>query len=123
MTCSRVCFAHNQAEIIIVKNALFIAIAFLIAGCSKQSETAPPPAASKSAAPSAADQSPAQDETAKTVARLTQALRKYSAEHQRVPKSLNDLVAEGYISELPPAPPGKTFTFDDKLQVTLADKR
>jgi hypothetical protein len=103
--------------------AIIGGVLVLCAGCGK--ENSPAPVAngnSKAGATANADASAAQDETAKSVARLTQALRKYSAEHQRVPKSLNDLVAEGYINEMPPAPPGKAFTFDDKLRVSLTDR-
>jgi hypothetical protein len=92
-------------------------------GCHKESAAPPQSSSSATSASVPAGEGSAADETAKTLSRLTQVLRKYSAEHQRVPKSLNDLVAEGYISEMPPAPPGKAFTFDDKLQVTLSDKK
>lgn len=108
----------------IVKNAsLVLALLFLAAGCHKETAGVPQPSTSPNSAASPAGDGAAADETTKTLSRLTQALRKYSAEHQRVPKSLNELVAEGYISEMPAAPPGKAFTFDDKLQVTLANKK
>jgi hypothetical protein len=45
---------------------------------------------------------------------LTQALRKYSAERRRVPASLNELVAAGYIQNLPPPPAGQAFAIDAK---------
>lgn len=51
---------------------------------------------------------------------LTQAVRKFSAEQRRVPKSLDDLVAAGYLSQLPTAPLGKTFTINQReLNVTV----
>ena len=54
------------------------------------------------------------------LAELTQALRKFSVEQRRVPASLNELVAAGYIQNLPQPPPGKAFGIDPKdLQVIL----
>lgn len=45
---------------------------------------------------------------------LTQALRKYSAEKQRVPATLNEVVAAGYVQTLPQPPPGKRFVIDTR---------
>jgi hypothetical protein len=54
---------------------------------------------------------------------LTQLLRRFSVEHRRVPQSLNEVVAAGYLAALPPAPPGKQFAIDGKhLQVVLENK-
>ncbi len=54
---------------------------------------------------------------------LTQVLRKYSVENRRVPKSLDEVVAAGYLKEMPPAPAGKKFTIEPKkLQVVLVDQ-
>ena len=51
---------------------------------------------------------------------LTKVLRRFSVEHRRVPGSLNELVAAGYLAALPSAPPGKQFAIDGKqLQVVL----
>ena len=51
---------------------------------------------------------------------LTQALRKYSFEHQRLPKTLNEVVAAGYVKNMPQAPSGKRFEIDPKtVQVVL----
>ena len=58
--------------------------------------------------------------TATDLAELTQALRKYSFEKQRVPKTFGEIVAAGYVKDLPPAPPGKKFAVDPKtVQVVL----
>jgi hypothetical protein len=99
-----------------------------LAGCSKKpaapaplSNTTESPAATAPAQPNAAATT-ADDANAnldKTVARLTQALRKFAAENRRVPKSLDELVSAGYLPELPGAPAGKRFVFDDQLRVTL----
>ena len=45
---------------------------------------------------------------------LTQALRKFSVEQRRVPVSLNELIAAGYIPNMPQPPPGKVFGIDPK---------
>jgi len=51
---------------------------------------------------------------------LTQAVRKYSFERQRLPKTFNEVVAAGYVKSVPPAPPGKRFEIDPKtVQVVL----
>ena len=51
---------------------------------------------------------------------LTQALRKYSFEHQRVPKTFSEVVSAGYVKNMPQAPPGKRFEIDAKtVQVVL----
>lgn len=54
---------------------------------------------------------------------LTQVLRRFSVEHRRVPQSLNEVVAAGYLTGLPPAPPGKQFAIDGKhVQVVLESR-
>ncbi|MBI2949784.1 MAG: hypothetical protein HYY23_19305 [Verrucomicrobia bacterium] len=52
---------------------------------------------------------------------LTQAVRKYSVEQRRVPKSLEEVVASGYWGRIPQAPSGKRFAIDKNLQVYLAN--
>jgi hypothetical protein len=39
-----------------------------------------------------------------------------------VPKTLEELVAAGYLSQVPQPPPGKRFAIDKKLQVNLVDE-
>ena len=54
------------------------------------------------------------------LAELTQALRKYSFEHRRLPKTFSEVIAAGYVNNMPPAPPGKKFEIDPKtVQVVL----
>ena len=54
---------------------------------------------------------------------LTQALRKYSAERQRVPQSLNEVISAGYLTAMPPAPPGKKYAINPKrLEVILVNQ-
>ena len=55
-------------------------------------------------------------------AELTQSVRKYAAEKQRVPRSLDDLTAAGYLPAVPAAPAGKKFAINKNLQVYLADQ-
>jgi hypothetical protein len=59
---------------------------------------------------------------AATLAELTQVVRKYSVEQRRAPKALEELVADGYLSQIPPAPSGKRFAINQNLQVYLADE-
>jgi hypothetical protein len=55
--------------------------------------------------------------------RLTQALRKYSFERKRVPKSFAEVTAAGYVSDMPEAPPGKTFAINAAtMRVVLVNK-
>jgi hypothetical protein len=106
---------------------LWLLLVFFVA-CSKDSkqegaETAAPSAAQ---APAAATESAATaidaNQVATTLAELTQAVRKYGAEKQRVPKDLNELVAAGYLPGVPTAPPGKKYAIDQRMQVYLADQ-
>lgn len=54
---------------------------------------------------------------------LTQAVRKYSFEHQRLPKTMGDVVTAGYLKNMPQAPPGKKFVIDAKrVQVVLVNQ-
>lgn len=60
---------------------------------------------------------------AAALASLTQALRKFSVEQRRVPSSLSEVVAAGYIKNMPPAPPGKKFAISPRrLEVVLVDQ-
>jgi len=51
---------------------------------------------------------------------LTQAVRRYGAERRRVPANLDEVVAAGYIQQLPPPPPGMRYAIEPKrLEVIL----
>ena len=51
---------------------------------------------------------------------LTQALRRYSAEKRRLPSSLNEVVAAGYLKVLPPPPPGMRYAINPaRVEVVL----
>jgi hypothetical protein len=78
--------------------------------------TAPTGASSTAGLGSGASQA----ELAAALGELTQALRKYSFEHRRLPKTFSEVVAAGYVKDLPQAPPGKKFEIDPKsVQVVL----
>ena len=104
----------------------------LIGACSKKEESAesPSPSSSPAVAAPAAVVDAANDPSVAAatasaealVAELTQVVRKYAAEKQRAPKSLNELVAAGYLPSTPAAPAGKQFAIDKNLQVYLADQ-
>lgn len=56
------------------------------------------------------------------LADLTQAVRKYAAEQQRAPASLEEVAGKGYLTRMPEAPPGKKFAIDKRLQVQLVNR-
>jgi hypothetical protein len=53
---------------------------------------------------------------------LTQAVRKYGMEQRRRPATLEELVAAGYLREIPRAPAGRRFAIGRDLRVYLADE-
>jgi hypothetical protein len=77
--------------------------------------TAVPPAGSSAGAAGSA-------QNAVPLTELTQAVRKYSVEQRRVPKTLEELTTQGYLSAVPPAPVGKKFVITKNLQVDLVDR-
>lgn len=87
----------------------------------KREETLPETAFPRDQVNSPAASAPAVPMTTATdLAELTQALRKYSFEKQRVPKNFGELIAAGYVKDPPPAPPGRKFAIDPKnVQVVL----
>ncbi len=85
----------------------------------------------KSAAPTSATEVPATNAAAPVseadlsdvLTALTQAVRKYGFEKQKMPKNLEELVASGYLTALPTAPAGKKFSIDEKkVQVVLTGR-
>jgi len=54
------------------------------------------------------------------LAELTQVVRRYAAEQRRAPKTLDELVVAGYLSQVPKPPAGKQFAINEKLEVCLA---
>ncbi len=56
------------------------------------------------------------------LAELTQLVRRYAAEQRHAPKTLDELVTAGYLSQLPEAPAGKKFAISPKLEVYLVKR-
>lgn len=90
---------------------LIFASVFLWVGCGNNppEPTSPVPAQSSGASAPSADAG-----LANLLAELTFAVRKFGAEQRRVPASLNELVAAGYLKTVPQAPAGKKFVIDTK---------
>jgi hypothetical protein len=55
------------------------------------------------------------------LAEMTQAVRRYAAETKKVPATLEEIAAAGYLPQVPAAPAGHKFAIDRKLQVYLTD--
>lgn len=107
-------------------------MAVLLTGCGKSPATSrpipvpttEPGQGEKSAATPAAEKTDVANayEAALNAAlgELTQAVRKYSFERRRLPKTFSEVVAAGYVKNMPQAPPGKRFEIDAKtVQVVL----
>jgi hypothetical protein len=118
---------------------IFLAVGiFLVDGCGKKSSPNSKTAIGQNNP--ASDQIPASDsgsavgnvrrvvpvtivdstDASAQLTQLNQLIRRFSMERREAPKSLNDLVAAGYLAGLPTAPSGKQFVIDAKsLQVLL----
>lgn len=81
-------------------------------GCGGQSPTSFDETTGRRAASAGGE-----EHLAAVTAELTQTVRKFGAEQRRVPKSLEELVAHGYLSRLPEAPPGRKFAINKNLEV------
>jgi hypothetical protein len=107
---------------------LFVAV--LLTGCGKSPESSQPTPVSTTerAQGGKTDVAPAMEQASEAalngaLAELTQALRKYSFEHQRLPKTVGEVVAAGYLKTMPQAPPGKKFAIDAKsVQIVLVNQ-
>ncbi len=93
-------------------SGLPLVVCLLTMACGRQSP-APQPEVT-----AATNESPAavvaEPDVTSVLAELTQALRRFSAEKQQVPVSLDALVSAGYIRNLPQPPAGKAFVVDQK---------
>ena len=107
---------------------------FLFSGCGKKSvakvsadQSAPEQVQSKSPEPMAASAPRVMPvavadnaDASAQLAQLTELVRRFGMEQQRVPHTLDDLVAARYLAGLPAAPAGKHFVIDAKhMQVVL----
>ncbi len=108
----------------------FALICLFGVGCGKKQESSAPTSASSpsgQAAPatntsSASTPAAPADNSAALLAELTQVVRKYGVEKQRVPKNLEELVSAGYLPALPEAPAGKKFAINKNLAVVLENR-
>lgn len=105
---------------------VILACLLVSTGCGKKQPPQPatPIAAEPAAVPAtgaAPEQTPAarEEDIGATTSQLTQAVRKFAAEQRRAPKSLDDLVAMGYLPAVPSAPGGKRFAINKNLEVYL----
>jgi hypothetical protein len=122
--------------ILVRRCVLLFVVVSLVAlgtGCRKPSPASNPSASAQPAADNTAPAAEPQQATsqpspaaatdeaqiAAVLNELTQAVRKFGVEQRRVPKSLQEVAARGYLSSVPPAPAGKKFVIDKKLQVRL----
>ena len=97
------------------------AILALLVLCGCRKSAAPTPTAEVPATNSAAAVTEA--DLSGVLAGLTQSVRKFGFEKQRMPKNLEELVAAGYLAVLPTAPAGKKFSIDEKkVQVVLTGR-
>ena len=86
---------------------------------ASETQTAPAITPAPAAAPQTAVTPATPTDPAALLDSLTQALRRYGAEKQKVPASLNDLVAAGYLQSLPQPPTGKKFAIDPKRMAVI----
>ncbi len=97
---------------------LLTTVLICLVGCGRHHS----PASSTGGSTGSVEASSSEERTGALLAELTQAVRKYGAEQRQVPQSLDDLVAKGYLTTVPPAPSGKKFAINKKLEVYLADR-
>jgi hypothetical protein len=106
-----------------MKKATWLSIAaffFFLCGCGeeKPSKAAAPSSGNPLTAP--ADYLDAVGKAQKSANKtlggvgLDQAVKTFYTEHGRLPKDLNELVSQGTLKELPPAPRGMKFDYDAK---------
>jgi hypothetical protein len=88
--------------------ALSCAFILILAGCSNKTDIGPTGEASS--------------QLAVTLNSLTQAVRKYSVEQRKVPKDLQELVTNRYLTTLPEPPAGKKFAINKNLQVYVVSQ-
>lgn len=103
------------------RGLLLLAVVIAIqVGCGKKEASAPVvPATVEAPAPANTEAA----DNAALLGQLTQTLRKFSAEKQRVPKTLQELTAAGYLPALPAAPAGKKFVINEKkVEVELVNE-
>lgn len=53
---------------------------------------------------------------------MSEALLKFRRDKQRGPKNWEELIAAGYLKQMPSPPPGKRYTFDRSLNVQMVNQ-
>ena len=98
-----------------------VAIGLFAAGCSKKQEIAvAPPTTTEPAAQVPVPAARAAAEANFQVKDLELQVDAYQKIYKRKPGSLEQMVQEGFLSSLPPAPPGKRYHLDPAtLRVSL----
>ena len=91
---------------LLLGQAVFLAFSLsAMTGCNRQTGTSQTNPPSASASQSATNSDAAQNETDQVILnQLTQAVRRFGAEQQRRPQSLQELVDKGYLPSIPAAP-------------------
>jgi hypothetical protein len=86
-----------------------------LAGCGRQS-------AARETNPAATNTAGAMSEAQikATLGELTQLVRRYAMEQRSTPQTMQELVDKGYLTIVPPAPAGKKFAINKRLEVYLA---
>jgi len=78
----------------------------------------PAPAASVNPAPSGN----AQPIPVQHFNQLSEALLKFRRDKKRAPKDWQELIATGYLKQMPEPPPGKRYVFDRSLNVQVVNQ-
>jgi len=98
-----------------------LVLGLVVAGCSKKKDAATAtnaaaepanPAAAPAAPAASPDQARVEREASFQTQDLQLSVEAYEKIYKRTPASLEQMVQEGFLASLPPAPPGKRFTLD-----------
>jgi hypothetical protein len=91
-----------------------LTVGLFLAGCSKQPDVAAPiaPATTPAIPPANPAQARAASEANLQVKDLELQVDAYQKIYKRKPESLEQMVREGFLRALPPAPPGKRYSLD-----------
>ena len=96
-------------------------LGLVVAGCSKKKDAATAtnaaaepanPAAAPAAPAASPDQARVEREASFQTQDLQLSVEAYEKIYKRKPASLEQMVRDGFLNSLPPAPPGKRFAYD-----------
>ena len=99
-----------------------LAVCVLSVSCGKKDETKPSSSSTSQGNPVTAPVDylgavgKAQQQAVKTIelTSITQAIRLFEAQEDRLPKDLNELVTKKYLPEIPPPPAGQKLDYNPK---------